>query len=311
MARDLWENSAGVKELFQKASDILGLDMKAMLFDSTPEELKATDRTQIAMTLASLSAARALGDLGVKPQACAGFSLGEYAALCCAGVVGLEDVFSIVKLRGGIMEKAARALDAAMGARQGTEANTARPGGTPGMAAILGLPAEKVVGILEGLAEFGVFISNYNGPTQAVISGTADGLARAEAELKAAGAKRIVRLQVSGPFHSPLMAEARTELDAALASFAFHDPAIPVYSNVTGGRIATGAEARELCGMQLVSPVRWVEEEERLLADGYDRFYETGPGTVLTGLLRGLAPHARCSPAGTREAIMKALEETA
>jgi [acyl-carrier-protein] S-malonyltransferase len=299
MARDLWENSAGVKELFQRASDGLGLDMKALLFDSTQEELKATDRTQVAMTLASLSAAQVLGERGVKPQACAGFSLGEYAALCCAGVISPEDVFSIVKLRGVIMEKAARALDAAGGAEAGT----------PGMAAVLGLPAEKVMDVLEGLADFPVFLSNYNGPTQSVISGTAEGLARAEAGLKAAGAKRIVRLQVSGPFHSPLMAEARSELDAALAPFAFHDPAVPVYSNVTGERIATGAEARELCGRQLVSPVRWVAEEERLIGDGCDRFYEAGPGTVLTGLLRGLRPDVRCSPSGTHEAIAKALEE--
>jgi [acyl-carrier-protein] S-malonyltransferase len=297
MAKDLWENSDGVKKLFQAASDALGMDMRKMLFESTAEELKSTDRTQVALTLASLSAALTLVERGVRPQACAGFSLGEYAALCQAGVVGVAEVFNIVKLRGDIMEKAARALYSDRGA--------------PGMAAVLGLPTEKVSAIVEPLGGNGVFVSNFNAPAQAVISGTVDGLAAAETALKAAGARRIVRLQVSGPFHCPLMEEARSAFDAALASFTFRDPTVPLYSNVTGTRVGTGAEARGLCGTQLVSPVRWTAEEESLLAAGYDRFFESGPGTVLTGLMRGLRPEARSAAAGTLEAITKALEEAA
>ncbi|MGA2975478.1 MAG: ACP S-malonyltransferase [Spirochaetia bacterium] len=293
MAKDLWEESNNVRELFQKASDVLEMDMKKLLFESTPEELKVTEKTQVAMTLACLCSAMALRERGVELQGCAGFSLGEYAALCEAGVIKREDVFPIVKARGQVMEKAARALDSAEGAS--------------GMAAVLGLPAERVAAVVETLAAYGVFLSNYNSPGQVVVSGTAKGLAKAEEALKAAGAKRFIRLQVSGPFHSPLMAEARAGFDEALASFTFFDPVVPLYSNVTGGRIHTAAEARELCGKQLVSMVRWVAEEESMLADGYGRFLEAGPGTVLTGLMRALRPEVRCAPAGTLENIAKAL----
>jgi [acyl-carrier-protein] S-malonyltransferase len=297
MARDLWESSARARELFQSASDTLGMDMKKLLFDSSAEELKATDKTQVAMTLASLCSSAVLLERGLAPDTCAGFSLGEYAALCEAGVLRFEDVFPIVRVRGELMEQAARGL--------------ATEEGAPGMAAVLGLPADKVVSILQPLSESGIFAANHNSPSQVVVSGTARGLALAEKELKAAGAKRVVRLQVSGPFHSPLLHEARTGFDQALAAFRFADPAIPVYSNVTGKRISSGDEARRLCGEQLVSMVRWVDVQEALLSNGCERFYETGPGTVLTGLLRALRPEARCAPAGTLEAIGKALEEAA
>jgi [acyl-carrier-protein] S-malonyltransferase len=294
MSRDLWDSSARVKELFQSASDVLRMDMKKLLFDSTEEELSVTDKTQVAMTLACLCSSAVLKERGITPDACAGFSLGEYAALCEAGVLKLADVFQIVRIRGDLMEKAARGLDSKDGA--------------PGMAAVLGLPAEKILSTVTALSSAGAYPANYNSPAQVVVSGTARGLAQAETELKAASAKRFVRLQVSGPFHSPLMKDARDAFDAALASFTFADPAIPVYSNVTGKLIASGDEARALCGKQLVSLVRWVDVEESLLADGCERFFESGPGTVLTGLLRALRPDARCSPAGTLVSIGKALE---
>jgi [acyl-carrier-protein] S-malonyltransferase len=138
---------------------------------------------------------------------------------------------------------------------------------------------------------------------QVVLSGTAAGLSRAEEALKAAGARRFVRLKVSGPFHSPLMEGARAAFEEALAGFAFADPVLPVYSNVTGGPITSGAEARALCIRQVVSPVRWVDEETRLVADGYGDFREAGPGTVLAGLFKALRPGVDCRPAGTMEDI--------
>ncbi len=294
MAKDLWETSACVKELFTKASDASRMDTRKLLFDSTADELKATDKTQVAITLASLCSSAYLRERGVKMEGCAGFSLGEYAALCESGVIGMQDVFPIVKLRGDIMEKAARDLDSANGA--------------PGMAAVLGLPAEKVAVIVGPMAASAVYVSNHNSPTQAVISGTAQGLATAEQALKAAGAKRFVRLSVSGPFHSPLMARAGADFASALADYDFSDPKLPVYSNVTGKRISTGAEARKLCAEQLVSTVRWVDVEQSLRADGFDRFLEAGPGTVLTGLMRALSPELRCAPAGTVESAARAVE---
>jgi len=294
MARDLWESSSQVKDFFENASHASGLDMRKVLFESTADELKSTDKTQVALTLASLCSSMALKERGVAPEGCAGFSLGEYAALCEAGVISSEDVFPIVKIRGELMEAASRGLDAGQGA--------------PGMAAVLGLQADKVFAIVEGLAADGAYLSNLNSPSQVVISGTAQGLAKAEQALKAAGAKRVIRLQVSGPFHSPLMAQARKDFDQALLRFAFNDPGKPVYSNVTGSRITTGAEARALCGRQLTSTVQWVRVEEALIAEGFDRFLEAGPGTVLTGLMRALRPEVSCAPAGTAEAITKALE---
>jgi [acyl-carrier-protein] S-malonyltransferase len=294
MAKDLWETSSKVKDLFTIASKASGMDMRQLLFEASPEDLKATDKTQVAMTLASLCSSTVLGERGVIPDACAGFSLGEYAALVEAGVIRIEDVFPIVKVRGEVMEKAARALDAADGA--------------PGMAAVLGISTESAASAIDVLSAEGVFISNFNSPLQVVVSGTFRGLSRAEQVLKAAGAKRFVRLQVSGPFHSPLMEQARVDFKAALSSFELSDPRLPVYSNVTGRRILSGAEARDLCVLQLVSPVRWVPEEQALLSEGFDRFYETGPGTVLSGLLRALSPDARCSPVGTLEGMRKALE---
>ncbi len=173
------------------------------------------------------------------------------------------------------------------------------------MAAVLGLPTDKVSRAMESLGAADVFLANHNSPTQAVVSGTGAGLARAEKAFKEAGARRFVRLSVSGPFHSPFLAEARRAFDEALAGYAFSDPRVPVYSNVTGSAIRSGEEARRLCGEQIVSPVRWVTVQESLFAEGFDRFFETGPGTVLTGLMKALAPQAACSPAGTTEAIEK------
>lgn len=292
MAKDLWEKSSAVKDLLAKASDASGVDVQKLLFDSTAEELRATDKTQIAITVANLAASAALKEKGVQPKGCAGFSLGEYAALCESGVLRLQDVFPIVKLRGILMEKAARAL--------GEDAESS------GMAVVLGLPAEKVASTVESLEAGGVYVANLNSPVQTVVSGTAAGLEAAGKALKEAGAKRYIRLPVSGPFHSPYMNEARKLLDEALAAYAFADPVMPVYSNVTGKAIRTGAEARELCGKQVVSPVRWVSVQESLFSDGFDAFFEAGPGTVLTGLMKALNPQAACSPAGTAEAVTKA-----
>lgn len=292
MARDLWEQSQSVKELFAKASDASGVDARALLFESSSEELRATDKTQIAITIANLAASAALKERGIAVQGCAGFSLGEYAALCEAGVIRFEDVFPIVKLRGMLMEKAARALDS--------------DSEESGMAVVIGLPPAKVAATVDTLAGEGVSVANLNSPVQTVVSGSAAGLAKAEKALKEAGAKRVIRLPVSGPFHSPFMRDARKGLDEALAGYVFADPCIPVYSNVTGRAITSGAEARELCGKQVVSPVQWVTVEESLFADGFDRFFEVGPGTVLTGLMKALKPQADCSPAGSVPAIAKA-----
>ncbi len=292
MGKDLWDASDSVKKLFSSASESAGMDLERLLFQGSAEELQSTDKAQIAITLVSLCSSLFLKEKGISAEGCAGFSLGEYAALHEAGVINIEHLFPIVKIRGDLMEKTARGLDS--------------PSGKPGMAAVVGIPVAKAAEVVAQLASDCVYLANYNSPVQAVLSGSQDGLSRAEAALKAAGAKRVIRLKVSGPFHSPLMENAAAEFEKALKEFPFRDPKIPVYSNVTGTRISSAEEARQLCRKQIVSPVRWTTVEESLVSEGFARFLEAGPGTVLTGLFKALKADANAAPAGKIEDIEKA-----
>ncbi|MDE0219106.1 MAG: ACP S-malonyltransferase [Spirochaetaceae bacterium] len=289
MARDLWDHSQAVKELFQIASDATGTDLRRLLFDGTEEELRATDRTQIAVTLANLSAAIVLGEHGVTGDGFAGFSLGEYSALHLAGVIGAADIFPIARERGIAMEAASRASDTA--------------DGRSGMAAVIGLAPERVEAAIADLPPGTVFVANYSSPRQVVLSGTAGGLRDAEAACKEAGARRFITLKVSGPFHSPLIRDAADRLAEVLADVPFADPVRPVYANVTGAQVTSGSQARELCVQQVVSSVRWTDEVASLQAAGYARYLEVGPGQVLAGLFRGFPGKVRCEAAGTLEAI--------
>ena len=287
MGKDLWEGNPAVKDLIRLGSDVTGMDLEKLIFEGSEEELKETDKQQVAITAVSLCAGVILRQGGVRPDAAAGFSLGEFAALCEAGVLTVEDTFRTVKARGEIFAEVSRAL-------------TSQTGG-PGMAAVVGLGYDAVAKVLDGID--GVFIANYNSPTQIAISGTADGLTAAEEPLKEAGARRVIRLKVSGPFHSPLLDDARRQFAQFLTGVSFADPKIAVYANVTGAMTATGAAARELCVRQVVSTVRWVDEEKNLIDAGIKRFIEVGPGTVLAGLLKALGGEAVCLPAGTLEQI--------
>jgi len=295
MGKDFWQASKRVKELFEIAADCTGLDTKRLLFEGSEAELKQTDKTQIAVTLINISANAVLNEYGVKVDGYAGFSLGEYSALTEAGVIKIEDLFRIVKARGEFMEKASRAL--------------ASDQGQAGMTAILGLPLEEVQEVLVKLQGKDVFLANYNSPRQIVIAGTHSGLSAAEEIFEQTDAIKIVRLPVSGPFHTPLIKDAQEKLKAFLADFEFKNPAKPVYANVNGERILSGNQAKELWIQQVVSPVRWVDEEKTLLKDGYTRFLEAGPGSVLRGLWRALKSDYRCFAAGKLENIKKIVEE--
>jgi [acyl-carrier-protein] S-malonyltransferase len=292
MGKNLWEQSEQVRRLFELASDKTGIEMKKLIFEGSEEELKATDKTQVAITLINVSASTALKERGISASGAAGFSLGEYSALYEAGVIGLDDLFPIVKARGDLMEQASRNQDS--------------PSGNPGMAAVLGLTLEEVSEVLDTLE--GVYLANYNSPVQVVVSGTFEGIQKCEEVFEEAGARRVVPLKVSGPFHSPLLEEARAGLEEVLADYTYSDPQIPVYANVTGERITRGEEAKKLCVQQVVSSVRWVDEEKSILADGYDRYLEVGPGTVLTGLWKYVSKEAKCHPAGSLEDITKIVE---
>ena len=287
MGKDLWEKSEPVKRLFELASDKTGIEMKKLIFEGSEEELKATDKTQVAITLINVSASAALKERGIEAAGAAGFSLGEYSALYEAGVIKLEDLFPIVKARGDLMERASRNQDS--------------PSGNPGMAAVLGLTFEEVSEVLDNLE--GVYLANYNSPAQIVVSGTYEGIEKCKAVFEEAGASRVIPLKVSGAFHSPLLEEARAGIEDVLAGYSYSDPKIPVYANVTGKGITTGEEAKRLCVQQVVSSVRWVDEERSILSDKYDRFLEVGPGKVLTGLWKYVSKDVRCKPAGSLEEI--------
>lgn len=283
MAKDLHDAFDPVKSLFSLASEASGKDLRALLFEGTEEDLKRTDNTQLAVTLADLAAAAALKELGVVADGCAGHSLGEWAALADAGVIGVAEAFALVAERGRCMDRAAKAS------------------GDCGMTAVLFLAPEKVEQVIAESALPGLYVANYNSPVQTVISGLASSLAKAEELLAAAGAKKVVRLKVSGAFHSPHMEAARAEFAVAVGKAAFKAPTKELYSNVTGARVDDPARIKELALMQIVSPVRWTAEEEAIKAAGYGRCLEAGPGNVLSGLWKAASKEIPCAQAGNLE----------
>ncbi len=286
MGKDLWENSSSVKKLFELASDTTGIDCSNLLFHGTEEELKKTDNTQVAITLVNLAAAEALQEKGITPDGCAGFSLGEFSALVTAGVLTREDVFPLVKERGLFMEAASRKLD--------------KSGGC-GMAAVVGTSVEKVEEAIQSIED--VYIANLNSPVQTVISGTITGLDKAEQACKSAGARRVIRLKVSGPFHSPLLKEAQDEFAQYLKTINFTVPQIPLYSNVLGRKVEQEDDLKQLSIDQITSPVRWVDEENAMITDGVQRCIEAGPGKVLCGLWKSVSRDIPCLQAGTMDSV--------
>jgi [acyl-carrier-protein] S-malonyltransferase len=314
MALDfLASGSAAVMKLFEQASAAFEKDAQALLRDSDADTLKRTDVSQPTVTLANLAAAAFLAEQGWVPKACAGFSLGEYAALVCAGVIGAEDCFRLVKARGEAMQKFSDRI------REEAGGNAAV---APGMAAIVGLVPAQVESLIAEWSAAGLkdlYAANINSPKQVAVSGTAAALTEAEARFKEAGAKRVIRLQVAGPFHSPLLAGAAEIFGPVLEGVAFNDPKIPLYSNVTGRRIGSGAEAKKLALAQITSPVRWTDEETAIVTDngvgGFEACLEVGPGKVLQGLWKDSAAVSAnadiggteipCFAAGTVEDISK------
>lgn len=301
MGLDLFERSPGAKALFSLASDILKTDMEKLLRDSDEAYLKRTDISQPAITLVNLAAAAYLQEQGIEPAGCAGFSLGEYAALKTAGVISAEDCFRLVKYRGEAMQKTADNLSGT-GIAGETEA------GVPGMIAVIGLAPDQVEALIAewnaaGLR--GLYAANFNSHRQVVVAGTAAALSKAEEKFKQAGARRAIRLQVAGPFHSPLIADAVENFAPVLESVHFNDPAITLYSNVTGGIVFSGADAKKLALRQMVKPVRWTAEEGLIAASGIQAAIEAGPGKVLQGLWKETGSSIPCYGAGTAEEIEK------
>lgn len=267
MGKDLYENNALAKELFDKADEILGFKITDIMFAGTDEQLKQTNVTQPAVFLHSVISALCLGD-DFKPAMVAGHSLGEFSALVAAGALSFEDGLKLVAARANAMQKAC-------------EAN-------PGtMAAIIGLSDEKVEEVCSEVSANGqiVVAANYNCLGQLVISGNVEAVNAACEKLKEAGAKRALPLKVGGAFHSPLMQPAKDELQAAIEQTEFAAPSCPVYQNVDAKAHTDAAEIKANLTAQLTSPVRWTASVQAMIADGADDFTECGPGKALQGMI--------------------------
>ncbi len=265
MGKDLYENSALAKELFEKANDILGFRITDLMFEGTDEDLRQTKVTQPAIFLHSVILAKTLGD-DFKPEMVAGHSLGEFSALVANGALSFEDGLRLVSKRAMAMQKACE-----------IEPST--------MAAIIGLDDDTVVKVCESIDEV-VVPANFNCPGQLVISGSIKGIEIACEKLKEAGAKRALPLKVGGAFHSPLMEPARIELEAAIEATTFSTPICPVYQNVNAKPITDAAEIKKNLVAQLTAPVRFTQTIENMIADGATSFTEIGPGKVIQGLVK-------------------------
>ncbi len=265
MGKDLYGQSASAKKLFEQANAILGFDITAIMFNGTAEGLQQTSVTQPAIFLHSVILAKELGN-DFRPNMVAGHSLGEFSALVAAEALSFEDGLRLVIARANAMQKACEARPSTM-------------------AAILGLEDAAVEDICRSVTEI-VVPANYNCPGQLVISGTIEGIDQACELLTKAGAKRALKLNVGGAFHSPLMESARTELQAAIESTMIHKPICPIYQNIDAKAYTDVASIKQNLIAQLTGAVRWTQTIQHMLHDGATSFTEVGPGTVLQGLVK-------------------------
>jgi [acyl-carrier-protein] S-malonyltransferase len=271
-----------VSELCESCGEAGGVDLRDLLTNADDDTLKLTQNAQPALCFVGIGLTLLLRRRGIEPAAAAGHSVGEYAALAASGAVGATDVIKGVVERGRAMAEAA-------------------PAGTGSMAAVLGLAPEAVEAALAGMND--AWPANYNTPTQTVIAGTTEGLAAATKKLQEAGAKRIVPLNVSAAFHTPLMTPAAERLGAALDHIEWRSPRIPVMANLTGREHQGGDRIPHVLEMQLRSPVRWAACVGSLVDLGCDTFLEVGPKRALSGMMRELAPGAKAVAVGTAVAI--------
>ncbi len=278
MGKKIAEEFAPAKRLLEEANDLLGFDLGHLMAEGPESELTATQNTQPALFTVSMMTQAWLQDAGVKFDCVAGHSLGEYSALCAAGAVDFAHGLKLVRLRGELMAQA--------GAKQ--------PGA---MAAILGLERDKLEGVLrEASAQGLVVAANYNSLSQIVISGSGSGVEAALPLAEAAGAKKVVKLPVSGAFHSPLMEFAIAGLREGLATVPFKAPSVPVITNVEATPNSDSSRIPELLLKQLTSPVRWVECMTAAQEMGITEAFEVGAGKVLMGLLRGITRDIKVTP---------------
>ena len=271
MGKDFYENSVFSKEVYDKASEALGLDMKELCFEKN-DRLDLTEYTQAALVTTYLAMTRELEARGVHADITAGLSLGEYAAIAAAGAMTDMQAVQLVRKRGILMQ------------------NTV-PAGEGAMCAVLALDEKIIEQVLEGIED--VTIANYNCPGQIVITGKTAQVAIAKEKLEAAGARRCIMLNVSGPFHSPLLKEAGDQLFAEMEKMAFGELAIPYITNVTAQKVTDAQQIKPLLAKQVSSPVQWMQSMKAMLEEGVDTFVEIGPGRTLAGFMKKIAPEVK------------------
>ena len=276
MGKDLYENSPLAKELFEKANEIIGFRISDIMFSGTDEELKQTNVTQPAIFLHSVILAKVLGD-SFQPDMVAGHSLGEFSALVAANALSFEDGLRLVIARANAMQKACELQPSTM-------------------AAILGLADEVVEQICAEIDEV-VVPANYNCPGQLVISGSIAGIDTACEKLTTAGAKRALKLNVGGAFHSPLMEPAKVELQTAIEAIEIKAPVCPIYQNVNALPTSNPVVIKENLIAQLTGAVKWTQTATNMIADGANEFVEVGPGNVLQGLVKKVNREVQTSSA--------------
>ena len=287
MGKDFYENSELAKAVYDKASELLQIDMKALCFEEN-EKLDLTEYTQAALVTTCLAMTKVVEERGLKPDVTAGLSLGEYCAISVAGGMKEEDAISLVRKRGILMQ------------------NTV-PAGEGAMAAILGMDASVIE---EGIKDLeGVTVANYNCPGQIVITGETKAVEKAAEILKEAGAKRAVLLNVSGPFHSPMLKQAGEELANEMEKVEMDPLQIPYVTNVTAEYVTDIRETKKLLAEQVAASVRWQESVERMIAEGVDTFVEIGPGKTLAGFLRKIDRSVKVYNIGTWEDVDKVVLE--
>nr|WP_295303470.1 ACP S-malonyltransferase [uncultured Blautia sp.] len=270
MGQDFYEKFPSAREIFDQASQWLSLDMKALCFEKN-DRLNLTEYTQAALVTTCLAMEKVVEEYGLRPDVTAGLSLGEYCAIAVSGGMSVQDAITTVRKRGILMEQAV-------------------PAGEGSMAAVMGLDADKIQAVLGGMkAE----IANYNCPGQIVITGPKAAVEEASVKLKEAGARRVLPLTVSGPFHSSMLQNAGKELEKELSKVEFSSLKIPYVTNVTAQYVTDFKETKDLLAKQISSSVCWQQSVEKMLEDGVDTFVEIGPGKTLTGFMKKIAPDAK------------------
>ena len=287
MGKDFYEQSETARQVVDKAAELLGIDMKALCFEEN-DKLDQTEYTQAALVTVCMAMEHVVRERGLNPDVTAGLSLGEYCAIASAGGMSTEDAIATVRKRGILMQNAV-------------------PGGKGSMAAVLGMTGDAIEKIINEID--GVTIANYNCPGQIVITGWKESVEKAAEARKEAGAKRVMPLNVSGPFHSPMLTEAGEELGKVLENVELSPLQIPYVTNVTAEYVSDISQTKALLAKQVASSVRWQQSVENMIAAGVDTFVEIGPGRTLAGFMRKISRDVKVYNIGTWEDVDKVVNE--